>query len=252
MTRTSGKGPKAVLFDVDGTLVDTNYLNAVTWWEAFGQAGHYVPMAQVHRAIGMGSDLMLDKLLPPDRDKDADPDIRTAHTALYATYWSRLRPLPGAVDLLRACKKRGLAVVLASSADEREFSMLRGVLDAEDAIDDATFSGDVDTSKPAPDLVEVALQRSVFLPGRRCSSATRFGTCKPAGRPGCRASACSAAGSAATSSPRRAPPRSTATRLSCWPPCRRACSAGYRTTRRGPGQRTRDPGASAARRSEIQ
>ncbi len=66
-----------MLFDVDGTLVDTNYLNAVTWWEAFGQAGHYVPMAQVHRAIGMGSDLMLDKLLPRDRDKDADPDIRT-------------------------------------------------------------------------------------------------------------------------------------------------------------------------------
>jgi HAD superfamily hydrolase (TIGR01509 family) len=159
MDRTNGRGPKAVLFDVDGTLVDTNYLNAVTWWEAFGQAGHYVPMAQVHRSIGMGSDLMLDKLLPPDRDQDADADIRTAHTALYATYWSRLRPLPGAVDLLRACKERGLAVVLASSADEREFSMLRGVLDAEDAIDAATFSGDVETSKPAPDLVDAALQK---------------------------------------------------------------------------------------------
>jgi HAD superfamily hydrolase (TIGR01509 family) len=159
MARTSGKGPKAVLFDVDGTLVDTNYLNAVTWWDAFSQAGHDVPMAQVHRSIGMGSDLMLDKLLPPDRDKDADADIRTAHTALYATYWSRLRPLPGAVDLLRACKKHGLAVVLASSADEREFSMLRSVLDVEDAIDAATFSGDVETSKPAPDLVEVALKK---------------------------------------------------------------------------------------------
>jgi HAD superfamily hydrolase (TIGR01509 family) len=159
MARMSGKGPKAVLFDVDGTLVDTNYLNAVTWWEAFSQAGHDVPMAQVHRSIGMGSDLMLDKLLPPDRDQDADADIRTAHTALYAVYWSRLRPLPDAVGLLRACKKRGLAVVLASSADEREFSMLRGVLDAEDAIDAATFSGDVETSKPAPDLVEAALRK---------------------------------------------------------------------------------------------
>ena len=160
MAGKDGKGPAAVLFDVDGTLVDTNYLNAVTWWEAFRQAGHDVPMAVVHRTIGMGSDLMLDKLLPGDRDRGADADIRTSHTALYAVYWSRLRPLPGAAGLLRACKKRGLAVVLASSADEREFSMLRSVLDAEDAIDEATFSGEVDASKPAPDLVKVALDKA--------------------------------------------------------------------------------------------
>ena len=160
MAQSNDKGPAAVLFDVDGTLVDTNYLNAVTWWEAFSQAGHDVPMAQIHRAIGMGSDQMLDKLLPASRDKDADDDIRTAHTALYAVYWSRLRPLPGAVDLLRACKAHGLTVVLASSADEREFSMLRATLDAEDAIDAATSSGDVETTKPAPDLVEVALDKA--------------------------------------------------------------------------------------------
>jgi HAD superfamily hydrolase (TIGR01509 family) len=150
----------AALFDVDGTLVDTNYLHAVTWWEAFAQAGHVVPMAKIHRAIGMGSDLMLDKLLPADRDKDTDADIRAAHTALYATYRFRLRPLPSAADLLRARKRRGLTVVLASSADEPEFSMLREALDAEDAIDAATFSGDVESSKPAPDLVEVALDKA--------------------------------------------------------------------------------------------
>jgi len=55
----------AALFDVDGTLVDTNYLHAVTWWEAFGQAGHQVPMTDIHRAIGMGSGELLDRLLPP-------------------------------------------------------------------------------------------------------------------------------------------------------------------------------------------
>jgi HAD superfamily hydrolase (TIGR01509 family) len=155
----SGKGPAAALFDVDGTLVDTNYLHSVTWWEAFRQAGHEVSMAEIHRAIGMGSSQMLDKLLPADRDKDADAQIRTAHTALYATYSCRLRPLPGAADLLRACKRRGLAVVLASSADEAEFNVLRAALDAEDAIDEATFSGDVESSKPAPDLVQAALDK---------------------------------------------------------------------------------------------
>jgi HAD superfamily hydrolase (TIGR01509 family) len=151
---------RAALFDVDGTLVDTNYLHAVTWWEAFDQAGHQVPMADIHRAIGMGSGRLLDALLPADRDKDADAGIRAAHSTLYGTYWTRLRPLPGAADLLRACKRRGLAVVLASSADEPEFRALRAALNAEDAIDAATFSGDVESSKPAPDLVEVALAKA--------------------------------------------------------------------------------------------
>src|SRR5437764_255375 len=150
----------AVLFDVDGTLVDTNYLHAVTWWQAFAQAGHVVAMTDIHRSIGMGSDQMLDRLLPGDRDRDADADLRTSHSALYAAYWSRLRPLPRAADLLRSCRDRGLAVVLASSADEPEFRALRAALDAEDAIDAATFAGDVEASKPAPDLVEVALDKA--------------------------------------------------------------------------------------------
>lgn len=159
MSRGPGSSPSAALFDVDGTLVDTNYLHAVTWWEAFSQAGHQVPMAEIHRAIGMGSGQMLDKLLPADRDVGADSGIRAAHTALYSTFRSRLRPLPGAADLLRECKHRGHAVVLASSADEAEFNVLRAALNAEDAIDAATFAGDVETSKPAPDLVQAALDK---------------------------------------------------------------------------------------------
>jgi len=150
----------AALFDVDGTLVDSNYLHAVTWWDAFLQAGHEVPMARIDRAIGMGSDQLLDELLPGDRERDDDAGIRTAHSALYSAYWSRLRPLRHAAELLRACKERGLRVVLASSADEREFAVLRAALDAEDAIDEATSSADVERSKPAADLVQVALDRA--------------------------------------------------------------------------------------------
>jgi len=82
-----------------------------------------------------------------------------AHSTLYATYRSRLRPLRGAADLLRACKRSGLAVVLASSADKAEFDALRAALDAEDAIDATTYSGDVESGKPAPDLVEAALDK---------------------------------------------------------------------------------------------
>jgi HAD superfamily hydrolase (TIGR01509 family) len=78
----------------------------------------------------------------------------------YSAYWSRRRPLRHAAELLRACKERGLRVVLASSADEREFAVLRAALDAEDAIDEATSSADVERSKPAADLVQVALDRA--------------------------------------------------------------------------------------------
>jgi len=85
-----------------------------------------------------------------------------SHDALYAAYWTRLRPLPGAAELLRACKARGLAVVLASSAGEAESGVLRAVLDA----DDATFSGEVERTKPAPDLVQVALEKAAVPAGQ--------------------------------------------------------------------------------------
>jgi len=150
----------AVLFDVDGTLVDTNYLHATTWWQAFRQHGHTVPTANVHRAIGMGSDKLLDHLLPADRDRDADDAIRSAHTALYAQYWSRLAPFDGAADLLRACSRRGRRVVLASSAAVPELEALRAALDADDAIADATSASEVEESKPSPDLVRLALERA--------------------------------------------------------------------------------------------
>jgi len=159
-------GLKAALFDVDGTLVDTNYLHTVAWWEAFARAGHDVPMASIHRAIGMGSDRLLDALLPAGRDREADEIIKIAHSALYQVYWPQIRALPGAADLLRACHDAGLRVVLASSADPRELDVLREALDAEEAIDAATSAGDVDSSKPAPDLVHVALDQAGTSPAQ--------------------------------------------------------------------------------------
>lgn len=149
-----------VLFDVDGTLVDTTYLHTVSWAEALRQAGRPISMARIHRAIGMGSDKLLDHLLGDDRDRGGDDALRAVHDELMAGYASRLQPLPGAVELLRACARRGLRVVLASSAAEHELAKLRGVLDAEDVIDAATSSADAQVSKPAPDILVAALDRA--------------------------------------------------------------------------------------------
>lgn len=151
---------RGVLFDVDGTLVDTTYLHAVTWGETLRQFGHRVPMAVVHRSIGMGSDRLLEHLLGSDRDADEDDDLITVHLALYKQYWGRLRPLPGAAELVRACAARGLQVVLASSAGEEELAALRSALGADDAIDVATSSADASSSKPAPDILQAAMDQS--------------------------------------------------------------------------------------------
>ncbi|WP_328460252.1 HAD family hydrolase [Actinoplanes sp. NBC_00393] len=149
-----------VLFDVDGTLIDTTYLHAVSWWESLRQHDHDVPMAEIHRGIGMGSDKLLDHLLGADRDHDADEEMTTAHDVLYGAWWERLRPLPGAADLVRAVAARDLAVVLASSAREPELNQLRRVLGADDVITAATSSADAEESKPAPDILQAALDQS--------------------------------------------------------------------------------------------
>ncbi|MGW4890961.1 HAD family hydrolase [Kitasatospora sp. NPDC004240] len=148
---------RTALFDVDGTLVDTNYLHTLAWWEALRQYGHRVPMARIHRSVGMGADQLLGHLLGPDRDRDEDSVLAAAHGALFGRFGSVLEPLDGARDLLRECAARGWTVVLATSASSRELARLRRVLDADDAITAATHADDVPASKPAPDLVHAAL-----------------------------------------------------------------------------------------------
>lgn len=155
-----------VLFDVDGTLVDTTYVHTMCWAEALLTKGHSVPMIDIRHAIGMGSAELLDHLLGPDRDKDQDDAIIGAHRALYRLHWANLNPLPGAADLLRACSKAGLAVVLASSAAESELAALTRALDSDDAVDEATSSSDAGSGKPDPDVLQAALDQSGLAPER--------------------------------------------------------------------------------------
>jgi HAD superfamily hydrolase (TIGR01509 family) len=151
-----------VLFDVDGTLLDTTYIHAGCWVEALSQFGHDRPTERVHRAIGMGSAELFDLVLggrPPQA-----ADIEAAHLTLYRQHWGRLRRLPGAADLVHACAAAGRQVVLASSASGEELTALRAALDCDDVISVATSSADVDASKPHPDILDEALAQAGLNP----------------------------------------------------------------------------------------
>ncbi|MER6678505.1 HAD family hydrolase [Streptomyces sp. NPDC000983] len=161
---------RAAVFDIDGTLVDTNYLHAVAWWESFRQAGHRVPLRDIHRAVGLSGGDLLDHLLGEDRDHDQDQQITGAHYTLYATHFERLSALAGAGELLRTLAGRDWGIVLATSASGAELSALRGVIDADDVVLGVTSADDVADGKPAPDpvrqareLADVPSEHAVFV-----------------------------------------------------------------------------------------
>ncbi|MEU8888062.1 HAD family hydrolase [Streptomyces sp. NPDC048442] len=151
---------RAALFDVDGTLVDTNHLHVVTWWEALRQAGHHVPTTAIHRAIGLGSDDLLVHLLGEKKGRRAAEagEVSAAHSTLYGEYRERLTAFEGAGDLLRALDSRGWRIVLVTSASDEELGALRRAIGADEVIRDVASADDVSEGKPAPDPVEHALE----------------------------------------------------------------------------------------------
>jgi HAD superfamily hydrolase (TIGR01549 family) len=151
-------GPAAIL-DIDGTLVDSNYQHTIAWYRALRQHGHVAPLWRIHRHIGMGGDQLVGSLCGDEVEERDGDDIRAAEKALYFSMIEEVEPLEGARDLIVDLKRLDRRVVLASSAKPDEVEHYLDLLDARGLADAWTSSGDVEATKPEPDLVEAALER---------------------------------------------------------------------------------------------
>jgi HAD superfamily hydrolase (TIGR01509 family) len=151
--------PKAVLFDIDGTLVDSNYLHVDAWHQAFQTMGTDVEAWRIHRSIGQDAGELLSSLVG-EKDEDWITRAKDLHSENYKALASRLRTFPQARELLATLARRGFTVVLATSAPDEELKILLELLDSDDAIHATTNADDVKVAKPEPDVVKVALERA--------------------------------------------------------------------------------------------
>jgi len=151
---------EAALLDVDGTLIDSNYQHALSWYRAFRQHGIVLPIWRIHRAIGMGGDQLVPALVGEETDERVGDDIRDSRDRLYQELIKEVEPLHGSHEVIVDLRERGLRVVLASSSPEDELEHYLELLDARDLADDWTTKDDVEATKPAPDLVRAALEKA--------------------------------------------------------------------------------------------
>ena len=149
----------AAILDVDGTLVDSTYCHAIAWYRAMREHGHSPPLWRIHRAVRMVGDQLVGALLGDEVEERQGDDIRASEKDRYFEMIDEVQPLEGARRLIEDLKERGVRVVLASSAKPDEVDHYLDLLDARELADAWTSSGDVEHTKPAPDLVRAAVER---------------------------------------------------------------------------------------------
>ena len=159
---------KAVLLDIDGTLVLSNDAHAQAWVEAFKAYGYDVPFEKVRPLIGMGGDQVLPKMVPGLNDEEGDGKAiaQKRKELIIERFGPTLAPTKGVRDLLLRMQEVGLRLIIATSATSQELSVLLKAAQVDDLLDqnEAATSSDTEASKPAPDIVEVALKKLKMEP----------------------------------------------------------------------------------------
>lgn len=151
---------EAVIFDIDGTLLDSVDLHAQAWQEAFRHFGHEIPFEDIRSQIGKGGDQLLPVFLTPDELKEKGKKLEKFRGDLFKKkYLPKVRPFPGVRELFLKIKNNGQEIALASSAKPDELEKFEQIANIQDLVEVETSSGDAKRSKPHPDIFEAALDR---------------------------------------------------------------------------------------------
>ena len=151
--------PTALVLDVDGTLLDTVYLHVIAWWEAFMDGGYEVSGFDIHRAIGRGSSDLCETLVGK-----ADEKVVDGHAEKWAPLREKCIPFHDVPELIRTCAARGVRVVYCTSGSPDDVADFRAKIGCDDVVSAVVNSGDVEQSKPAPDIVLAALEEVGVAP----------------------------------------------------------------------------------------
>ncbi|HEX8140537.1 MAG TPA: HAD family hydrolase [Pyrinomonadaceae bacterium] len=151
---------KAVIFDIDGTLVDSVDLHAQAWKEAFKQFGKDIPYQQVRHQIGKGGDQLMPVFFSKEELEEFGEELEEYRSKIYKRdYLPRVRAFPGVRELFLKLKEDGKRVALASSAKGDELAAYKRIANIEDLVEEETSADDAERSKPHPDIFQAALDQ---------------------------------------------------------------------------------------------
>ena len=156
---------KAVLGDIDGTLVNSNWLHAEAWRQAFAEMGVELDREQVRRQIGKGGDELIPVFVPWWKRKAVEEPLKRYREVLFRQeFLAQVKPFPGVVEFVLELKRRGIKFALASSAKKADLADYERLMGVEHLVDAATSADDVDRAKPHPDIFSAALKQLGLKP----------------------------------------------------------------------------------------
>jgi len=157
---------RAVLFDIDGTLVDSVDLHAQAWQEAFARFGKEIGYDDIRSQIGKGGDQLLPEFLSEEELERFGDELAEYRSSLYRRqYLPWVRPFPQAREILARLKQAGTAIGLASSSKRTELGYYLRMVGGASLVDAATTGDDAARTKPFPDVFQACLEKLALDPG---------------------------------------------------------------------------------------